>query len=112
MNSLNRVSARSGVMTVQRRSRLVRNVALAAVAAVALAAHLGLLGTTLAIATWTKWSATAILALIVFKFVVTGAAHIAGGTVAFRRAKAFLTRRHQAGNQRTEPKTNSRGPLH
>lgn len=92
-----RVPAPAGPMTVWWRSRLARNLALAAVAAVAIAAHLGLLGATLAAAAWTKWGATAILAFIVLKFIIGVGIHVAGGTLAFRHGKSFLTdrkRRH------------------
>ena len=90
-----RVPAPGGPTTVPSRSRLVRNLALAAVATIAIAAHLGLLGATLAIATWTKWGATAILAFIVLKFIVTAGVHVAGGAFAFRHGKAFLCNRRQ-----------------
>ena len=76
---------------VRWRSSLARNLALAAVAAVAIAAHLGLFGATLAAATWTKWGATAILALIALKFILAAGVHAAGGVFAFRHGKAFFT---------------------
>ncbi len=89
-----RVAAPGGPMAVQR-SGLARNLALAAIAAVAIAAHLGLLGATLAAATWTKWGAAAILALIVLKFIVTAGVHAAGGAFAFLHGKPFLADRKQ-----------------
>ncbi|RWA75373.1 MAG: DUF2218 domain-containing protein [Mesorhizobium sp.] len=89
-----RIPASAGQITVWWRSRLARNLALAAIAAVAVAAHLGLLGATFAFAVWTKWGATAILALIVLKFIVAVGVHLAGGTFAFRRGKALLTERN------------------
>jgi hypothetical protein len=90
-----RALAPGGPMTVRWRSRLARNLALAAVAAVAIAAHLGLLGATLATATLAKWGTTAIVAFVVLKFIVTMGVHMAGGTFAFHRGKAFLTDRKQ-----------------
>jgi ubiquinone/menaquinone biosynthesis C-methylase UbiE len=89
--SPSRVPPPGGPMRVRWRSRLARNLALAAVAAVAIAAHLGLLGATLAIAAWTKWGATAILAFVVIKSIVTMGAHVAGGAFAFRQGMTFLT---------------------
>ncbi|MDX8477953.1 DUF2218 domain-containing protein [Mesorhizobium sp. VK24D] len=87
-------------MTLRWRSRLARNLALAAVLAVAIAAHLGLLGATIATAPWSRWGATAILALIVLKFIVTVGVHLAGGTFAFRRGKALFTERRQRHSAR------------
>lgn len=76
-----------------RRPRLARNLALAAIALVIVAAHIGVLGATLATARWTEWGASAILVIIVLKFIVTGAAHIGGGVFALRRGKTFLADR-------------------
>lgn len=84
-----------GPRTIWWRSRLARDLALAAVAAVAIAAHLGLLGATLAAAAWTKWGATAILAFIVLKFIIGVGIHVAGGTLAFRHGRSFLTDRNR-----------------
>ena len=91
-----RIPAPSRQVTLQLRSRRARKLALAAVAAFAVAAHLGLLGATFAIAEWARWGATAILAVIVLKFIVTVGVHVAGGTFAIRQGKAF----HADGKQR------------
>ena len=90
-----RVPASDGHMTVWWRSPLVRNLALAAAGTAVVAAHLGLLGATLAAAAWTKWGATAVLSVIALKFIVTVGVHLAGGTFAFGRGRAFLTDRKQ-----------------
>jgi hypothetical protein len=89
------VAAPGRSMAVRQRSGLARNLVLAAVVAVAIAAHLGLLGATLAAAAWTKCGATAILALILLKFIVAAGVQAAGGVSAFRYGKALLTDRKQ-----------------